>query len=78
MNAPDLLALSLGLSVATAGMAWIGGRLVEVRTADPRLRDRMWAAALALPALPPLAVGLLLLTPAPVREIAVAKKERPS
>lgn len=72
MNAPDLLALSLGLSVATAGMAWIGGRLVEVRTADPRLRDRMWAAALALPALPPLAVGLLLLTPAPVREIAVA------
>lgn len=71
MGAPELLALSLALSVATAAVAWAGGRLVEGLSADPRLRDRIWGAALALPALPPLAVGLMLLTPAPVREISI-------
>lgn len=70
MDAPELLALSLGLSVVVAALAWAGGRLVERLSADPRLRDRVWAAALILPSLPPLAVGLMLLTPAPVREIA--------
>lgn len=70
MGPPELLALSLGLSVGVAGLAWIGGRLVETLSADPRLRDRAWAVALAAPALPPAAIGLMLLTPAPVREIA--------
>ncbi|TPW04877.1 MAG: hypothetical protein FD125_998 [bacterium] len=70
MGTPDLLALSLGLSVIVAALGWAGGRGVERLSADPRLRDRVWAAALILPALPPLAVSLLLLTPAPVREIA--------
>lgn len=72
MGPPVLLALSLGLSVTIAAMAWIGGRLVERATADPRLRGKVWATALILPALPPLMVCLLLLTPAPVREIPMA------
>lgn len=72
MGAPELLALSLGVSVVVAALGWAGGRVVELLTADPRVRDGVWAAALILPALPPLAVGLLLLTPAPVREIAAA------
>ena len=72
MGAPQLLILSLGLSVATAAAAWLGGRMVERLSGDPRLRDRLWALALALPALPPLAVILLLLlTPAPVREVVM-------
>lgn len=70
MGTPELLALSLGLSVVVAALGWAGGRGVERLSGDPRLRDRVWAAALILPALPPLAVGLLLLTPAPVRDIA--------
>ena len=69
MGAPELVVLSLGLSVAVAALGWVGGRGVERLSADPRLRDRVWAAALILPALPPLAIGLLLLTPAPVRDI---------
>ena len=69
MGPSELLALSLGLSVAVAAAALVGGRIVEALSADPRLRDRMWAAALVLPVLPPLAVGLILLTPPPVREI---------
>ncbi|WP_332641300.1 M56 family metallopeptidase [Brevundimonas sp.] len=72
MGAPELLALSLGLSVVVAALGWVGGRGVERLSADPRLRDRVWAAALILPALPPVALGLMLLTPAPVREIAAA------
>jgi beta-lactamase regulating signal transducer with metallopeptidase domain len=72
MGALELLALSLGLSVATAAVAWTGGRLLETLSSDPLLRDRMWGTALVLPALPPLAIGLLLLTPAPVREIALS------
>ncbi len=70
MGAPELLALSLGLSVVVAALGWVTGQGVERLSGDPRLRDRVWAAALILPALPPLAVGLLLLTPAPVRVIA--------
>ena len=72
MGPSELLALSLGLSVAVAAAALVGGRIVEALSADPRLRDRMWAAALVLPVLPPLAVGLILLTPPPVREIPAA------
>jgi len=68
MGPPELLALSLGLSIAVAALAWAGGRLVERLSADPRLRDRVWAAAMILPALPPLAISLMLLTPAPLRD----------
>ena len=78
MGAPELLALSLGLSVVVAALGWVGGRLVERLSGDPGLRDRAWAAALTLPVLPPLAVGLMLLTPAPVREIAPPPVEFPT
>jgi beta-lactamase regulating signal transducer with metallopeptidase domain len=78
MGAPELMVLSLGLSVVVAGLGWAGGRGVERVSADPRLRDRVWAGALALPALPPLAVGLMLLTPAPVQEISLAATTLPA
>lgn len=78
MGAPELLALSLGLSVVVAALGWAGGRGVERLSGDPRLRDRVWATALILPALPPLAVGLLLLTPAPVVKIAAPSVSLPS
>lgn len=78
MGAPELMVLSLGLSVVVAGLGWAGGRGVERVSADPRLRDRVWAGALVLPALPPLAVGLMLLTPAPVREISLAATTLPA
>jgi beta-lactamase regulating signal transducer with metallopeptidase domain len=78
MGAPELMALSLGLSVAVAAFGWAGGLLVERLTGDPRLRDRVWATALILPALPTLAIGLLLLTPAPVRDIALPTADLPS
>jgi hypothetical protein len=78
MGAPELMVLSLGLSVVVAVLGWTGGRGVERVSADPRLRDRIWAGALVLPALPPLAVGLMLLTPAPVREISLAATALPA
>lgn len=77
MGAPELMALSLGLSVTVATLGWAGGRGVERLSGDPRLRDQVWAAALILPALPPLAVGLMMLTPAPVREIPQASAGLP-
>lgn len=70
MTASQLLALSLGLSVAAAALGLIIMRALERRVADPVLRERAWAAALYIAALPPLAVGLMLLLPAPVRTIA--------
>lgn len=70
MAPQDLLALALVLSVATSVLAWAAGGLIERRSGDPRLRDRVWGAGLMLGVVPPLAVALLVLTPAPVREIA--------
>ena len=67
MTASQLLALSLGLSVAAAALGLIIMRALERRVADPVLRERAWAAALYLAALPPLAVGLMLLLPDPAR-----------
>ncbi|RZJ25062.1 MAG: hypothetical protein EON85_13665 [Brevundimonas sp.] len=68
MDGVELMAVSLGLSVGVAALGLAGGALVERLTDDPGLRDRMWGAALLLPLLPPLATGLLLMTPAPVQE----------
>ena len=72
MSAVELLALSLGLSLAAAALGWAVMRVLEGRVADPVLRERAWAAALYIPALPPLAVGLMLLTPAPLKTAAPA------
>ncbi len=66
MTGPDLLALSLVLSVAAAGLGLAVMRAVERRVADPALREWGWAAALYIPALPPLVVAAMLLTPAAV------------
>ena len=69
MGAPELLALSLALSVAVAALGLAGGMAIERLSGDPVLRDRSWGAALLLPLLPPLATLILLMTPPPVREI---------
>lgn len=73
MGAPELIALSLGLSILVAAAALVGGRAVESLSADPRLRDLIWAGALNLPALPPLTVGALLLRQAPIRDLPTVK-----
>jgi len=72
MSAPELLALSLVLSIVASAMAWLAGSLIERASPDPRLRDGVWGAGLLLGAVPPLAVAALLLAPAPVREIAAS------
>ena len=70
MTTPELLALSLALSVAAAALGLAITRALERRVADPVLRERAWAAALYVPTLPPLVVSLMLLTPAPLATAA--------
>lgn len=78
MTGPELLALSLGLSLAAAALGWVIMRALERRVADPILRERAWAAALYIPSLPPLVVGLMLLTPAPAQTAAPAVPVAPA
>lgn len=68
MTTPELLSLSLGLSVVVAALAYIGVRLFERVVADPGLRERAWAAACYLPLLPILMTAILLIGPRPVLE----------
>lgn len=68
MTTPELLALSLGLSILVAALAWGAVRLFETTTADPILRERAWTAALYLPLAPVLLVAVLLATPPAVVE----------
>lgn len=70
MGAPELLALSLGLSLLLALFAYGLVRVVETTAPDPGLRERAWATALHLPALPVLLVASALLLPAPAVEQA--------
>lgn len=70
MGAPELLALSLGLSLLLALFAYGLVRVVETTAPDPGLRERAWATALYLPALPVLLVASALLLPAPAVEQA--------
>ncbi len=67
MSPVELIALSLGTSIAVAVIAGLAATGFERLCADPGLRERVWALALYLPVLPPVLVGGLLLTPAPVR-----------
>ena len=71
MGTAELLALSLGLSVGLAGVAYGLVRLFEAGTPDPVLRETAWALALFLPALPILLVGAALLLPPPTVADAV-------
>ncbi|MFC5343543.1 TonB family protein [Brevundimonas staleyi] len=68
MTTPELLALSLGLSVVVAALAYVGVRLFERGVADPVLRERAWAVALYLPFLPVVLTVVLLIGPRPVVE----------
>ena len=65
MATAELLALSLGLSLLLAGVAYGLVRLFETGTPDPVLRETAWALALYLPALPIVLVGGALLLPPP-------------
>lgn len=67
----ELLTLSMGVSVAVSALTLAAGSLIEARSHDPVLRDRIWGAALILSLTPVLAVAILLLTPAPVREVSL-------
>lgn len=67
MSPVELIALSLIASVVVAGVGRIAAGQLDRRTDDVEFRERVWTAALWSPLLPPLAVGLLLLTPAPQR-----------
>lgn len=69
MNGFELAALSLLLSILAGGLAWGLGSAIEQTIGDPRLRDAIWGAGLVFCILPPVALALLLLTPAPVLEI---------
>ena len=66
----ELVALALGVSVAASAAAWGVGDLIERICDDPRLRDAVWGVGLGLSLLPVLAVSILLLTPAPIREVS--------
>ncbi len=66
----ELVVLALGVSVAGSAAAWGLGLLIERGCDDPRLRDAVWGVGLGLGLLPVLAVSFLLLTPAPIREVA--------
>lgn len=66
MGKPELLALSLGLSLIVAGLAYGLMRAFERGAPDPVLREKAWATALYLPVAPILLVGAALLLPAPV------------
>lgn len=70
MNGPQLILLSLGLSIglAAAGLVVLGRW--ERRLGDPDLRDRLWGALLYVSVLPVLLVPLSLLLPAPVVVVA--------
>lgn len=68
MTTLELLALSLGLSVVVATLAYAGVRLFERGVADPVLRERAWATAFYLPLLPVLMIAILLTGPRPVVE----------
>lgn len=71
MSPVELIALSLGASIAVAALAGLMAASLERLCADPALRERVWAVALYLPVLPPLVIGGVLLTPAPVRVMPV-------
>jgi TonB family protein len=66
MGSPEILAMSLGLSLVLASLAYGLARLVEVTASDPTLRERAWAIALYAPALPVLLIAIALVAPAPV------------
>lgn len=72
MTAAELMALSLGVSIAVAGIGGLAAAVLARRVADAGLKDRVWAVALWAPILPPLLTAILLASPAPVRTINVA------
>lgn len=69
MTTPEMLALSLLSSLGVAALAYGAVRVFEARVADPVLRDRAWAAALYLSALPVVLTALLLLAPPALVEL---------
>lgn len=71
MNPVELLGLSLLVSVGVAGLGWLAASALEGVSGDVRLREGAWRVALFLPVLPPVAMVLFLLTPAPARPVSI-------
>lgn len=71
MSPIELLVLSLGVSVLTTVIGRVVGAVMDRRIGEARFRETVWAGALFIPLLPPLAVGLILLAPAPRDEAVV-------
>jgi beta-lactamase regulating signal transducer with metallopeptidase domain len=76
MNPVELLGLSLLVSVGVAGLGWLAASALEGVSGDVRLREGAWRATLFLPVLPPAAMVLFLLTPAPVRPVSILPTAR--
>lgn len=69
MSSAALLGLSMLISIGGAGVGWLAATVLERASGDVALRDRAWSVAFYLPTLPPLAMGLYLLAPAPTRPV---------
>ncbi|WP_396593179.1 M56 family metallopeptidase [Brevundimonas sp. R86498] len=65
MGATEILALSLGLSVLLAGLAFVGVRVFDARCPDPGLRERAWTLAFHAPAASLALIAMALLAPPP-------------
>jgi len=68
----QLLALSLGLSVAVAAVGLAALGVLERRVPDPVIRERAWGALFHFSALPPAFVAALLLLPPQVQSVGAA------
>ncbi|WP_374514160.1 M56 family metallopeptidase [Brevundimonas sp.] len=66
MTGPQLILLSLGLSIGLAAVSLVAFGRWERRLGDPDLRERLWGALLYVSVVPALLVPLSLLLPAPV------------
>lgn len=75
MGATEILALSLGLSVLLAGLAFVGVRAFDARCPDPGLRERAWTLAFHAPAASLALIAMALLAPPPRARQAAANIE---
>ncbi|MBX9617060.1 MAG: M56 family metallopeptidase [Caulobacteraceae bacterium] len=75
MVAAEILALSLGLSVLLAGLAFVGVRAFDARCPDPGLRERAWTLVFHVPAASLALIAIALLAPPPRARPAVANIE---
>ncbi|CAN5405436.1 hypothetical protein BH10PSE1_BH10PSE1_25660 [soil metagenome] len=71
MTAPEVMALSMLVSIATGGLGLTAVAAVARKVGDPVLKDRIWSAAFWATALAPLLTVATLILPAPVRTVTL-------